>query len=168
MKVYIIKSGEHYKIGKSNIPGQRIKQIAVGCSIEPSLIHVVKNPSPRLEKIIHQIFIHKRINREWFSLENNDIENIKRIRPSHSEEQIRKIMGFPLLREQTMVPNIKNKRLFNKKQETVHFRILIGTKRIHEDNASLSGVGLSQFYIRLANWYCRKTKDSRIHDIRRS
>jgi hypothetical protein len=80
--VYILKSGELYKIGCSiNIP-ERIKSHATS---NPNLEVICIIPSKKgceaeLEKKIHRLFANKRVSgREWFHLVDADIEVLRNL-----------------------------------------------------------------------------------------
>ncbi len=80
-QVYLIYDGRHYKIGQSNDPVKRFRQIKVG------------NPSVKLmaygyglsEKFLHVKYKKYRVSGEWFKLDKRQSEQI--IREINSGEQ---------------------------------------------------------------------------------
>lgn len=76
--LYIIKSGEYYKIGKALKPKQRIKTYITENpnKITVILCEKVKDYT-KTEKELHSKFKDKNHNREWFNLDDKDINLIK-------------------------------------------------------------------------------------------
>lgn len=76
--IYIIKSGEFYKIGKTININNRFKKYITENPNRIELVYYfyVKNYSIEEEKL-HDIFKHKQHNREWFKLDPEDILYIK-------------------------------------------------------------------------------------------
>ena len=67
--VYLLKSGQHYKIGRSGNIERRIKSIAVSLPEEAELIHTIKtDDTVGIEKYWHERFKAERLNGEWFKL----------------------------------------------------------------------------------------------------
>jgi len=76
--VYLLKSGEHYKIGLSKSTNRRMMDISPKLPIEPRLIHTIQTKDMYdLEATFHEHFKEKRTNGEWFLLTENDVEWIK-------------------------------------------------------------------------------------------
>lgn len=77
--VYLIKSGEYHKIGLTRRdPRTRLKEITTPEGV--SLIHVTETSDPEgLEAFLHNEFVDKRSNREWFRLDDEDVEFIKEL-----------------------------------------------------------------------------------------
>ncbi len=75
--IYIIKSGEYYKIGRAKDKDNRVKTYITENPKEIKLIfsHKVKN-SKATERFLHQMFHKKKFRNEWFSLNEEDIKII--------------------------------------------------------------------------------------------
>jgi hypothetical protein len=72
--VYLMKSGKHYKIGKSNAPGRREYDIGLKLPEPLRIIHEIATDDPAgIEKYWHERFRDKRKGGEWFDLTKNDI-----------------------------------------------------------------------------------------------
>lgn len=69
---YLIKSGDNYKIGKSNNPQRRLNSIMTS-NLNAELICYGTGVK---EKELHHIFSNKRIKGEWFNLNETDIQKI--------------------------------------------------------------------------------------------
>jgi len=79
--VYLIRNSHfEYKIGmtKQNV-NKRLKQLQTGNSEDLELVKyfLVENYK-KVEKSLHNHFSNKRLNREWFNLSKNDIENFEK------------------------------------------------------------------------------------------
>lgn len=69
-----------YKIGYSKHPSKRINQIKTGNDGNLKLISIFEGKYERkTEKILHNFFSHCKINREWFKLTINDVNDFKNI-----------------------------------------------------------------------------------------
>lgn len=78
--VYIIQSGDNYKIGYSKDPFTRLDKLRTGSAFPLRLIHRISTLRYReIEKHLHFTFDSKRITgtREWFALTTEDIDYIK-------------------------------------------------------------------------------------------
>ena len=77
--VYLLKSGRHYKIGRSVSVGQRERQLAIQLPEKVTTIHSIKTDDPvGIEAYWHKRFASKRKNGEWFELDSSDIGIFKR------------------------------------------------------------------------------------------
>ena len=79
-QIYIMECGGYYKIGVSKNIKQRQKQL----NKRPFKVNIIyKSPINEdyysMEKELHTQYDDKRINGEWFNLNQNDIETIKTI-----------------------------------------------------------------------------------------
>lgn len=73
--VYVIKSPTGaYKIGRTIDPDNRLKTFSVKLPFEVEYLYVIPTCDPRgLEGELHNKFKDKRINGEWFSLDDDDL-----------------------------------------------------------------------------------------------
>jgi hypothetical protein len=79
--VYLLKSGDHYKIGRSSDLERRVKQISVALPEKVSLEHAIHTDDPSgIEVYWHQRFSERRENGEWFKLTKADVRAFKRRR----------------------------------------------------------------------------------------
>ena len=77
--VYMMRSGKFYKIGKSNAPGRRVREIGIRLPEKVSIVHVIRTDDPAgVEAYWHKRFDAKRRNGEWFDLTRSDINAFKR------------------------------------------------------------------------------------------
>lgn len=79
-QVYLYKRGKYYKLGRSNDPVRRGKEIRIESPEPLRLIHSFKTDDPNgVEAYWHKRFENKRLkNTEFFSLSSQDIKAFKR------------------------------------------------------------------------------------------
>jgi len=72
--LYIIKFNNLYKIGVSNNPTKRLKQLTLGENAK--VIHTKEMVNAfKVEKHLHEVYQHKKISGEWFeNLTDEDLE----------------------------------------------------------------------------------------------
>lgn len=77
--VYMLKSGKHFKIGRSNAVGRREYELSLQLPERATVVHAINTDDPvGIEAYWHRRFESKRANGEWFSLESVDIAAFRR------------------------------------------------------------------------------------------
>ena len=77
--VYLMKSGPHYKIGRTNSVGRRGSELAIKVPVPPKTIHSIETDDPiGVEYYWHRRFANKRGEGEWFTLSPDDVSAFKR------------------------------------------------------------------------------------------
>ena len=73
--VYLMKSGRHFKIGRTISLGSRERQLAIKIPIPPTTVHSIETDDPSgVEAYWHRRFAEKRGKGEWFDLSPDDIK----------------------------------------------------------------------------------------------
>lgn len=79
--VYMMRSGRHFKIGRSNSAGRRAYELAIQLPERLELIHAIETDDPEgIEAYWHRRFADRRANGEWFSLTKTDVAAFRRRR----------------------------------------------------------------------------------------
>ena len=79
--VYLMKSGQFFKIGMTNATGRREYELAIQLPEKLKVVHEIKTDCPAaLEAYWHARFATKRCNGEWFELATSDIKSFTRRR----------------------------------------------------------------------------------------
>ena len=77
--VYLMKSGPHYKIGRTNSLARREWELGIKIPIPPRAVHHVETDDPiGVEAYWHKRFEEKRGEGEWFNLTPEDVLAFKR------------------------------------------------------------------------------------------
>jgi hypothetical protein len=77
--VYLLQSGQHYKIGRSESLERRIRQISIALPESVVMVHAIStDDTPGIEAYWHKRFASRRANGEWFKLGPIDIAAFKK------------------------------------------------------------------------------------------
>jgi len=77
--VYLLRSGRHYKIGKTNAFGRRERELAIQLPEKANTVHVIQTDDPEgIEAYWHTRFAAKRRHGEWFELDAADVVAFRR------------------------------------------------------------------------------------------
>lgn len=77
--VYLMKSGKHYKIGKTNSVIRRHGELKIQIPVPPTSIHNIETDDPSgVEAYWHRRFSDRRGEGEWFTLSADDVTAFKR------------------------------------------------------------------------------------------
>lgn len=87
--VYLVKSGDFYKIGLAVDVEDRVRSLRTNSPYPAEVLHTVKTPSMRrLELLLHKAYRHKRTQGEWFALEPDDVATICAIPSAIGEREL--------------------------------------------------------------------------------
>jgi hypothetical protein len=77
--VYLLRSGKHYKIGRSNAVGRRERELAIQLPQKGAILHKISTDDPSgIEAYWHRRFESRRGNGEWFNLTAEDVAAFRR------------------------------------------------------------------------------------------
>jgi hypothetical protein len=104
--VYIMKDCalNVYKIGVSQSPNSRLKQLQTSNAHKLELIYTIERGKDaiKVETELHKLFIAKNISGEWYKLDESDIESIKLYSSTLSEDTKYKFIDFDMFESMCM------------------------------------------------------------------
>jgi hypothetical protein len=75
--IYLVKASEYYKIGLSKQPKVRFSQIGLQLPFTFEVLHIISASNMyEAESKLHQKYVHRRLNGEWFSLTESEVAEI--------------------------------------------------------------------------------------------
>lgn len=78
--LYVFQCGQLFKIGQSENPRRRVRQLRGATPFPVVVIHKLRTIFYReIERELHAMFASKRTRGEWFSLNADDLDLIKRV-----------------------------------------------------------------------------------------
>lgn len=78
-EVYMLKSGKHYKIGRTNSVGRRERELAIQLPERAVLVHKIRtDDAVGIEAYWHKRFEDRWTNGEWFALTSQDVAAFRR------------------------------------------------------------------------------------------
>ena len=88
--VYLLKSGDHYKIGRARSVDDRVKQISPKTPLPVELVHSFPcQDVAATEYYLHLRYQHRRTNGEWFALNRQEIDEVKSIKFMMSKHTVK-------------------------------------------------------------------------------
>ena len=79
--VYLLRTGKHFKLGRTNAVGRRLRELAIQLPQKPDTVHVIETDDPEgIEQYWHRRFADKRQGGEWFTLSAEDVRAFKKRR----------------------------------------------------------------------------------------
>lgn len=77
--VYLMLSGRHYRIGRSNHVGRRSYEVAIRLPERLEVVHEIETDDPEgIEAYWYRRFAAQRANGDWFSLTPSEVAAFKR------------------------------------------------------------------------------------------
>jgi len=107
--IYLLSLNGYYKIGKSRTPDQRYGQLKILLPEKPELVHEIHtNDVDYTERHWHLRFASQRTNGEWFKLNANDVDEVRRCKQLIVEDPLlgtRQNKQSTLLRAPPLLPS---------------------------------------------------------------